>query len=116
MSGSFNGFVFLFSLVFASGCSGHKNLYDWGSYDASIAAMYSDPGSYILDEDIEKLGREIEKAEPARVPPGKAAHIGFLYSLKGMDSEALRFFEMEKRNFPDSKLLMDRLISRTNSK
>ena len=115
MSGSLKSIILAFSLIFVLGCSGHKNLYDWGSYDASIAAMYNDPDRYILDDDIEKLAREIGKTELARVPPGKAAHLGLLYSLKGMNSEALKYFEMEKRSFPDSKILMDRLISRTNS-
>jgi len=116
MSGSLKSIVLVSFLVFALGCSGRKNLYDWGSYDASIAAMYSDPAKYILDEDIERLGLEIQKTEPSRIPPGKAAHVGLLYSLKGMNSDASRYFEMEKQNFPDSKVLMDRLISRTRSK
>ena len=102
--------VLLSVIALAVGC-GRRAVYDWGSYNRSIAAMYNSPENYVLDEDLQRLAEEVEETPPGRVPPGKFAHVGFLYSLKGQNAQARKYFELEKRTFPESQVFMDRLIA-----
>jgi hypothetical protein len=106
------------TLVLVTGCSPHT-LYDWGSYEPSIDRMYNSPENFRPDDEVETLARELETTAPARIPPGKAAHVGYLYLLKGDREAAKAFFLMEKRLFPESSVLMDRLardLSKPRSK
>lgn len=102
----------LLLLLLLPACSTRETIYDWGSYNAAIHRMYSDDPNYDVSLDIEALGTEIEKTPPGRVPPGKAAHLGFLYSIKGENKRAKEYLALEKSLFPESKILMDRLISK----
>lgn len=107
--------LFCFWLTGLTACSPRPQ-YDWGTYNDSIHGLYVSPENYILDEDIERLASEMEKTEPGKVPPGKAAHLGFLYTTKGLKEEARRYFELEKSLFPESTVLMNRLIHQSAKK
>ena len=97
------------ALVTASGCA-RRPMYDWGSYNGAVARLYSGSPDYRPEEDIEALATEIEQSPPGKVPPGKAAHVGFLYSMQGNNTLARRYFELEKKLFPEATTLMNRLI------
>lgn len=101
-------FTFSFCLVTMTGCAAQR-LYDWGSYDPAIAAFYDSESEGQGERHIEALGTEIERTRPERIPPGKAAHLGFLYQLKGDTAAAREFFLLEKRLFPESQTLIDNL-------
>jgi hypothetical protein len=108
------GVPLLCALLVVSGC-GRRHRYDWGSYDQSVHAMYTDPSNYNVDEDLERLATELERTPRERIPPGKAAHIGMLYSIKGDQVNARRYFVLEKELFIEAQPLMDRLIARSEA-
>lgn len=98
-----------------SGCA-RPHYYEWGSYNASVYRMFNEPENFVLDNELEQLAAEIEQGRQDRIPPGKAAHVGFLYATKGDRGNAKRYFEMEKRLFPESSALMTRLIHKAEGK
>ncbi len=92
-----------------SGC-GASSLYDWGSYEGSLDRQYRIEPPFQIHEEIQRLSEEIDRATPGRVPPGKAAHLGYLHSLQGNSALASEYFTLEKTLFPESTVLMDRLL------
>jgi hypothetical protein len=60
------------------------------------------------------LAREIKRSEEnhRRVPPGKHAHLGYLYAQAGQTELARLHFRAEKKLFPESAVFMDRLLER----
>src|SRR3954467_2216755 len=103
------------------GCGGPVGLYDWGSYDTSVRALY-DPtavGNISIEQQINHLQTEIHQTEthakpntPSRVPPGKYAHLGFLYTMSGDKASAKNCFDAEKTLYPESAVFIDGLLAR----
>lgn len=95
---------------FLSGCT--KPIYDWGSYEQSLHTMYTKAGQYDLAQDLDRLSVEVERtvAGDRLVPPGKLAHVGYLFYLSGDSSSARQYFEAEKRVFPEGGRFMDRML------
>jgi hypothetical protein len=89
-------------------------LYEWGSYEDQIYAMYSDTGKVSIEEQLQNLERDYQAARSADrpVPPGYHAHVGYLYFQTGKTDQALQSFVTEKTLFPESTIYMDRLIER----
>ncbi len=104
----------LLAVVLATGCATQHGLYQWGSYEDQIYAMYSEPGKSSPQEQIQKLEGDVEKARAANkaLPPGHHAHLGYLYFQTGRLDQAVAAFETEKLLFPESRPYMDRLITR----
>jgi len=98
----------------AAGCAGKPLIYEWGSYEQQVYAMYSDPGKVPVEEQIENLERDYQVARSVDkpVPPGYHAHLGYLYYQSGKADPARQSFETEKKLFPESAHYMDFLISR----
>ena len=101
------------------GCQ--TGLYDWGSYNASVTALYAPPSANGADvgKQIQQLQAEIHTTEseakantPSRVPPGKYAHLGYLYAIQGDKTQAARCFESEKRLYPESAQFVDGMLAR----
>ena len=105
----------LAGLLLLTGCANHRqSLYQWGSYENQIYAMYSDNNKLSAEEQILKLESDYQKAQSANksVPPGYHAHLGFLYFQTGKTDQALQSLQTEKTLFPESTVYMDRLIAR----
>ncbi len=95
------------------GCTGcTSTLYDWGSYEQSLLNMYSKADGYNTEEEIDRLLTEVEQtlSKEKLVPPGKNAHLGYLFYLTGDTASAAAYFRAEKQAFPESRKLMDRLL------
>ncbi|HUJ18239.1 MAG TPA: DUF4810 domain-containing protein [Nitrospirota bacterium] len=108
-------FLFLLTATILAGCAPkHPQLYQWGSYEAQVYALYSDPGKVPIEEQLQQLERDYQRARAADkpVPPGYHAHVGYLYFQLGKTDQALQSFETEKILFPESTVYMDRLIAR----
>ena len=108
-------FLILLAAMVIAGCTGEKPLlYQWGSYQEQIYAMYSDTGKVSIEEQLTNLEQDYQLARAADkpVPPGYHAHIGYLYFQLGKADQALQSFETEKALFPESTIYMDRLIAR----
>ena len=109
--------IFILLLLLAgvlSACAGKPLLYEWGSYNEQIYAMYHDPGKVPPEEQLLSLEQDYQKARAADrpVPPGYHAQVGYLYFQLGKIDQALQSFETEKALFPESTVYMDRLIAR----
>lgn len=104
----------LLAAMLATGCATQdRSLYQWGSYENQVYAMYADGGKTSPQDQIAKLEADLEKARAANkaLPPGFQAHLGYLYFQTGRLDQAVAAFETEKLLFPESRPYMDRLIA-----
>lgn len=99
-----------------TGCAAPKpTLYQWGSYQDQVYAMYhGETSGGSPEKQIAKLEEDYQKARSTNkaVPPGYHAHLGLLYFQKGDLDTALTQFQTERGLFPESATYMDRLISK----
>jgi hypothetical protein len=100
------------AMLLLAGC-GTPSRYYWGNYEELIYANYSKPGAVSLDKQIQILQGDIAKAQKAGkpVPPGFHAQLGYLYAQQGNADLAKSQFETEKQLFPESTVMMDRLMA-----
>ena len=106
------GAVMSLSLV---GCaSGPQSLYSWGTYPQQTYLLLSVPEKTSPQEQIAKLEKDIEKAKAknAAVPPGLYAHLGLLNLNLNNGQRAVEYFELERQVYPESTVLMDRLLKK----
>lgn len=106
--------------MLASGCESVWR-YDWGSYERSVWLMYAHPEDEGADvgKQIDVLAKEIRQTEahakpnePSRVPPGKYAHLGYLYAMQGDQAQARECLAAEKKLYPESARFIDGLLAR----
>ncbi|MEY3262673.1 MAG: hypothetical protein RL717_150 [Pseudomonadota bacterium] len=103
------------SFFVLTGCADQQqSLYQWGSYENQVYALYADNGRVPPEAQITQLEADYQKARAANksVPPGYHAHLGFLYFQVGKPDQALQSLQTEKALFPESTVYMDRLIAR----
>ena len=102
-------------LLAATGAGGGcaQPLYDWGSYEPSVAHFYANRPEAV-DKDRAKLIGEVNRtqADGKRVPPGKMAHIGYLCLLSGDRAAASTWLAAEKQAYPESAKLVDAMMRR----
>lgn len=104
------GVVISLSLI---GCAnGPQSLYSWGTYPQQTYLLLSVPEKTSPQEQIAKLEKDIEKAKSknSAVPPGLYAHLGLLNLNLNNDLRAVEYFELERQVYPESTVLMDRLL------
>ncbi len=99
-----------------SACAAPVTKYELGNYEQSMYDYYknpADPGATIT-----ALAAIIGKAEGAKrpVPPGVYAEYGFLLLQQGKAQEALANFALEKKYWPESAALMDRMSKQAQLK
>jgi len=101
-------------IILSVGCASHSSLYYWGEYEELVYEMYNKPGSATPEVQIDKLTRDIQKADSRGipVPPGVFAHLGFMYAAVGNQDDAITSFNEEKERFPESHVLVNGMISR----
>ncbi len=89
------------------GCSTTK--YHWGSYEKSLYQYYKNPAN--VEELGEALTEVIKEGEAkGSVPPGIYAEYGHVLLDIGKAREAIIYFEKEKNVWPESSMLMDKMI------
>jgi hypothetical protein len=97
-----------------AGCvTKRTELYAWGNYEDVIYRGYTAPGKYPPQARVETLEKDYQEARASneRLPPGWHAHLGYLYFQLGKQDQARQEFMTEKAQFPESTLLMDRLLA-----
>ena len=94
------------------GCS-TSTLYSWGHYEAQIYSSSVTPASMSPEAQVAQLEQDYQKAraENKRMPPGFHAQLGYLYFQLGRLDQARRELEAEKTEFPESAVLVDRLLA-----
>jgi hypothetical protein len=97
------------ALAGSLGCA-PKTMYSWGGYDEALYDHYKNPQK--RDEFVAKLSNVITEAEKTGgvVPPGAYAEYGWALYEEGRGDEAVAYFEKEKKLWPASQPLMDKLI------
>lgn len=98
--------MFLFAL--AQGCA-PRTRYAWGKYDSTLYSHYKNPQD--KEAHLERLKEIVQEAEAQdRVPPGLYAEYGYALYESGNIREALSYFEKEKAKWPESNVLMEKMI------
>ena len=100
--------------LLAACASPTPSLYQWGSYEQQVYAIYNDPGKVPIEQQIAKLEEDYQKARASnkRMPPGFHAHLGYLYFGTGKLDQARQSFATEKSLFPESAVYMDRILAK----
>jgi hypothetical protein len=97
----------------ALGCAPTTKYY-WGNYENSLYTYYKNPSE--VEEMAEALANIIENGErDGKVPPGLYAEYGYLLFVTGNTGEAVAYFEKEKNIWPESSVLMDKMIATTKA-
>src|SRR5512134_309398 len=98
--------VFLIGVL--QGC-GPSRKYAWGRYDSSLYAHYKNPQD--KEAYLERLGEIVRNAEAQdSVPPGLFAEFGYALYEAGRIPEAIAYFEKERTKWPESNVLMEKMI------
>lgn len=101
--------ILVLASLFLFGCA-TSTKYDWGNYEGSLYKHYKNPAEqekYVL-----ALASVIEDGEKSgRVPPGIYAEYGYMLYTTGRNADSISYFEKEKKAWPESTLLMDRMIA-----
>lgn len=109
-----NIILVLAATAMLAGCARKPLLYEWGSYEDQVYAMYAAAGKVPVEKQLQDLESEYQeaRADDKAVPPGYHAQMGYLYFQTGKTDQALQSFETEKALFPESTVYMDRLIAK----
>jgi hypothetical protein len=98
-------------IIYLGGCA-PKTLYYWGGYEDylyEINMNSNTEGAFnILSEAVTKA----ENNQEIKLAPGLYAEYGFMLYQKGRTDEAVHYLKKESEAFPESSLLMDKLITR----
>jgi hypothetical protein len=97
------------ALLLASGCV-RQSTYHWGRYDDTLYRHYKKPAE--REAFVEGLRTTILEADEQglRVPPGICAEYGYALYEEGRLPEAISFFQRERTQWPESQVLMDKMI------
>ncbi len=99
-------------------CAIDPPLYGWGSYETQLYTLNARPGELAPREAARQLEQESAEIRAAgqRLPPGWYAHLASLYDQMGDIGEARRLLLLEKASFPESAILIDRLVANLDGK
>ena len=103
--------------LFLNGCA-QKQVYYFGEYSNTLYSSEKNQDEASLlkhKQELEKIISESEKRK-LLVPPGIFAELGFIYLKTNNSKEAINLFRTEAETYPESKLLMDRLIKMAEKK
>lgn len=103
---------------FAYGCvTSQKPMYYWGNYSSSLYGLKKNPGEETMNLHIKALDDIILKSKEMdlKVPPGIYAEYGMYLLQADKKAEAKEMFLAEKHIYPESSLLMDRMIKVTDT-
>lgn len=101
-------FALCILLASASGCAPSRK-YAWGNYDATLYSHYKNPNK--KEAHLERLREIVQNAETEdKVAPGLYAEYGYALYEFGKIPEAITYFEKEKAKWPESNVLMQKMI------
>ncbi|MCE2452119.1 MAG: DUF4810 domain-containing protein [Nitrospinae bacterium] len=98
--------------ILISACAQTK--YHWGGYENALYRYYKSPVE--LENLAEELADVIAQGErDGKVPPGVYAEFGYILLIQGKNSEAITYFEKEKKLWPESARLMNTMLKTAKS-
>ena len=95
-------------------CAPQKQFY-WGSYEDSLFSRQQEAGAGGEASAVAMLASTINESQSSatqKVGPGIYADYGYLLFKQGKPDEAIAELQKEASLYPESKLLMDSMISR----
>lgn len=103
--------ILIFSWVAVTmGACAPVGMYEWGGYQDRLYSYYKDPEE--IGGLVKALESTISRGEKSkRVPPGMYAEYGYLLMVQNRRDEAIGFFRKEKTAWPESTVLMDKMIA-----
>ena len=109
--------IFVIAALGAGCVQKAKPMYNWCNYSDSLYSCKKNDGTETLTQHQAVLERIITESNERsmRVPPGVCAELGYVYAAQNRNKEAIRLFQQEKQTYPESALLMDRLVSRVEN-
>lgn len=84
--------------------------FEWGGYEQALYAYSQNPENRGVYKTALESAIERGRARDA-IAPGLLAELGYLYLEDGNAVEALKYFREERTRFPESAVLMDRVIT-----
>lgn len=95
-----------------TGCQS-QSVYYWGHYQQVVYSTYADPGKTPAELQVRTMEEDKQKAASAHkpLPPGFHAQLGYLYYQLGKPDAAKQEFVAEETQFPESTVLMDRMLA-----
>lgn len=100
------------AILLLSGCATNKNLYEWGNYEETLFVYFHEPE--VKDQMLTNYLAFIEKAQAGsakKVAPGLFAEAGTFMLEKNDVESALRFYQLEHKTWPESRSMMEIMIS-----
>jgi hypothetical protein len=97
------------------GCAA-PTMYRWGSYDETLYKHYKNPQdreAFVVG--LKEVVLDAEKAG-VKTPPGCYAEYGYALLEAGNAAEAATYFTKERDTWPESRLLMERMIAVTQTR
>ncbi len=100
------------SAIFISGCAPRQEMYYWGDYSDTLYHSKKVPGAESLASHMTTLETIVTESNNRglRIPPGVCAELGYLYAAQNNKKQAIELFTMERDIYPESTVLMERLI------
>jgi hypothetical protein len=93
-----------------SGCAQKQDRFVWGNYEAALYASYADAGKTL--ELVAALAKATTEGDAAgKTAPGLHAEYGYLLLSSGRSQDAVEHFQKERQLFPESRMLMDKMIA-----
>ncbi len=119
---SAKSFVFLFAVAIVAGACAPQQKYYWGNYEEQLYGYYKDPEQLeslmlTLEQAIANAeegqieGASLDGENPPILAPGLYAEYGYLLMITNRPSEARRYFVREKESWPESSVLMNKMIA-----
>lgn len=99
-----------------TGCAHPPSIYQWGRYDAMLYRSYKNPEKVVeLRAGLELHIAKMEQSKQ-KVAPGLYAELGTLYLQGGDSVKAVSMYTKERDAWPESKGLMDVLITNVGNR
>ena len=92
-----------------------KSLFYWGDYETSISDRWVENDNDIGEQHLQQTITAAEQSG-SKVPPGLYADYGIMLYRRGNPDGAIAYFDKERKTFPESRLLMSKLIDKIHEK
>lgn len=105
-------FIVLSFIAILSGCAPPSKMYHYGNYSQTLYYCEKNQDEKSLVNHRHELEEIIIQSEVKKlpVPPGIYAELGYIHLKNNTLKEAIKLFELESKLYPESSLLMGRLI------
>ena len=109
-------FIVFLLIISSIGCA-PKRMYYWGNYSDTLYAYKQNSNDETLLKHMQELNKIVEESNKyyKRVPPGVYGELGYLSFKSNKTKEAIEYFNFEKQLYPESTILMDRLIKKSEA-